>query len=209
MRILSVCSAFLFSALVAGALIAQDASGASTTGQETAAAATGEVSQDSSTAGSVIGRAKDIGKTLNENDTVKEISAGLLQPIYDLAQYMAHPWFYWSAFAVMVAGVVSFVGQLVFTKFLLLFKFKLNFQEILSDVLGLLISVTGLVLVTQAATQNSTFTQSPLAVVSAAAAGAIVGFVFYLWGQKTEFQASRDKGATSNPTPKQDRRPTM
>ena len=170
-------------------------------GQETDAqegAAQGTTSQEildkaKDTAGAAIDRAQDIGKTLNQNDTVKEISAGLLQPIYDLAQYMAHPWFYWSAFALMAAGVVSFAGQLVFTKLLLLFKFKLNITEILSDALGLLISLAGLVLVTQAATQNSTFTASPSAVVSAALAGLVVGFVFYLWGQKTEFQAARDK----------------
>jgi len=190
MRILAICGGLLFASLVAGVAMAQETGAADAAGQE--AAATGEVSQETP-AGSVIDRAQDIGRTMNENETVKEISAGLLQPIYDLAQYMAHPWFYWSAFALMAAGVVSFAGQLIFTKLLLLFKFSLNLTEILSDALGLLISVAGLVLVTQAAAQNSTFTSSPSAVVSAAVAGLVVGFVFYLWGQKTEFQAARDR----------------
>lgn len=141
--------------------------------------------------------AQDIGETLNQSKTVQEASAGLLKPIYDLSQYMAHPWFYWLAFAVMVAGVVSFAGQVVLTKLLLLLRLHLNFKEILSDLLGLLISLVGLVLTTQAATQNSTFTSSPAAVLSSAAVGAILGILFYFWGQGTEFNAAR----RSRPTP--------
>lgn len=141
--------------------------------------------------------AQDIGETLNQSKTVQDASAGLLKPIYDLSQYMAHPWFYWLAFAVMVAGVVSFVGQVVLTKLLLLLRLHLNFKEILSDLLGLLISLVGLVLTTQAATQNSTFTSSPAAVLSSATVGVIVGILFYLWGQGTEFHAAR----RSRPTP--------
>ena len=64
--------------------------------------------------------AQEIGDKLNQSSTVKEASASLLKPIYQLAQYMAHPWFYWIAFALMVAGVVSFAGQIVLTKLLLL-----------------------------------------------------------------------------------------
>ncbi len=187
MRNWLMVGAFVFSNCLAGTAICQEL-------------------EPAPTAGSVTERAQDLGQKLNESETVREISAGLLQPIYDLAQYMAHPWFYWSAFAVMAAGVVSFVGQLVLTKFLLLFRLKLNLREILSDALGLLISVTGLVLVTQAAAQNSTFTSSPSAVVSAAAVGAIAGLVFWLWGQKTEFQAANDKQPQA---PRRDNRPTM
>jgi len=46
-----------------------------------------------------------------------------------------------------------------------------------------------LVLTTQAATENSTFTESPAAVLSATAAGAIVGIILYWWGQSQEVQA--------------------
>lgn len=144
------------------------------------------------------GRLKDqvqeIGQTLNESGQVQEISKGILNPIYQLAEYIDIPTFYWLAFAVMVAGVVSFAFQLVFAKLLLLFKGSLNIKEILSDALGLVISLLGLVLTTQAATQNSDFPQSPLAVVSAAAVGALVGLVFYWWGQKQEFQAADGRG---------------
>lgn len=141
--------------------------------------------------------AQDIGQTLNQSKTVQDASTSLLKPIYDLSQYMAHPWFYWLAFALMVAGVVSFAGQVVLTKLLLLFRMHLNFKEILSDVVGLLISLVGLVLTTQAATQNSTFTSSPAAVLSSAAVGVVMGILFYLWGQGTEFNAAR----RSRPTP--------
>lgn len=135
--------------------------------------------------------AQEIGDKLNQSATVQEASASILKPIYQLSQYMAHPWFYWIAFALMVAGVVSFTGQIVLTKLLLLFSLHLSFKEILGDLLGLVISLIGLVLTTQAATENSTFTGSPAAVVSAAIVGAIAGLMFYIWGQSTEFAASR------------------
>ena len=61
--------------------------------------------------------------------------------------------------------------------------------EILTDGLGLVVSLVGLVLTTQAATENSSFTSSASAVLSAAAVGAIAGFVFYLRGQRQELQA--------------------
>lgn len=134
---------------------------------------------------------EDLGNTLNEFSSVQEASAGILEPIYQAAEFIAFPSFYWIAFALMVAGVVSFAGQLVFTKFFLLFKMNLNVKEILGDTLGLLISLVGLVLTTQAATQNSGFPENSIAVVSATAVGSIVGLVFYLWGQKQEFQAAR------------------
>ena len=104
---------------------------------------------------------------------------------------MAFPSFYWIAFSLMVAGVVSFAFQLVFAKFFLLFKMSVNVKEILGDFLGLLISVVGLVLTTQAATQNSNFAENSVSVLSATILGALLGFVFYWWGQKQEFQAAK------------------
>lgn len=137
-------------------------------------------------------RVDQIEQQLNQNPQVQKISAGLLQPLYDLAEYMSRPWFYWVAFMLMAAGVVSFALQLVLTKLVLLLRLKLRLSEIFSDALGLLISLAGLVMVTQAAAENSTFTQNAAAVVTAAGAGLVVGFVFYLFGQKTEFDAARD-----------------
>ena len=138
----------------------------------------------------------DMEKQLNEVEAVQEASAGILQPIYDVAEYMNFPAFYWVAFTLMTAGLVSFAGQLVFSKFFLLFRMSLSIKEILADALGLLISLVGLVMVTQAATENSaSFVQSPMAVVSATGVGVLVGLVFYLWGQRTEFDAARGAAA--------------
>ncbi len=134
---------------------------------------------------------QELGNTLNQSQAVQDASSQILAPIYQLAEQMSFPSFYWVAFALMVAGVVCFAGQLVFTKLLLLFKLNLNIKEILGDLLGLVVSLIGLVLTTQAATENSTFPENSIAVVSAAVVGALVGFVFYLWGQKLEFQAAR------------------
>jgi hypothetical protein len=104
----------------------------------------------------------------------------------------------------MAAGVVSFALQLVLTKLLLLAQLKMNLAEILSDALGLLISLVGLVLTTQAATQNSTFTASPAAVVSSAAVGLLAGFVFYIWGQRLELRAT-SRTVRAEPAPKERR----
>lgn len=160
------------------------------TSQETPQAISQETSQEDLTE-KLQEHAQEIGQTLNESETAKELSTGVLDPIYQLAEYMAFPTFYWVAFAIMVAGVISFAFQLVLGKFLLLFKGSLNIKEILSDFLGLLISLIGLVLTTQAATQNSTFPESPTAVLSATIVGVVLGLVFYWWGQKQEFRAAR------------------
>lgn len=154
-------------------------------------------------AGSIQNKVTEIGARMDQNQTVQEVSAGLLQPIYQLAEYLQFPWFHWAAFALMVAGVVSFALQIVLTKLYLLMQLKLNLQEILSDTLGLLISAVGLVLTTQAAAQNSNFTTTPSLVVSSAAVGAVVGFLFYLWGQRTELRAARPD---QKPVVVQDRR---
>lgn len=142
-------------------------------------------------------RVEELSSTLDQNPTVRDVSTGILDPIYRLSEYMAHPWFYWLAFALMIAGTVSFAGQLILTKFFLLFKLSLNFGEILGDALGLVISLVGLVLTTHAATEDKYFTSSPAAVVSSAAVGVILGVLFYIWGQNTEFRAARRRATTS------------
>ena len=131
----------------------------------------------------------EIAQRVDESEKAKKISAGLLQPIYALAEYLSFPAIHWVAFAVMVAGVVSFALQLVLAKFAVLLRFGLSLTEIFSDALGLIISLVGLVLTTQAAAENSSFTQSPAAVLSATIVGLLAGFVFYWWGQKQEIQA--------------------
>ena len=89
----------------------------------------------------------------------------------------------------MVAGVVSFALQLTLGKLMVLARLGFSPAEILSDGLGLAVSLVGLVLTTQAAAENSSFTSSATAVISAAAVGATMGFVFYVWGQRQELQA--------------------
>ncbi|MBX3419586.1 MAG: hypothetical protein KF851_18430 [Pirellulaceae bacterium] len=143
---------------------------------------------------------KEVGKKLDESPKAQEISAGILSPIYKLAENMAAPWFYWAAFALFAAGVVSYALQLVLTKLALLAQLKFNLAEILSDAMGLLISLVGLVLTTQAATENSTFTASPAMVLSAAAAGLVAGFLFFRWGHKLEVRAAKANQAVQNPS---------
>ena len=131
-----------------------------------------------------------IARTVDQDQRAKEVSAGILTFIYKFAEQLSFPAFHWVAFAIMVAGVVSYTFQLVLGKLALLFRGSLNLAEILSDAMALVISAVGLVLTTQAAAENSTFTQSPAAVLSATAAGAIVGLIFYRWGQRQELEAA-------------------
>lgn len=138
-------------------------------------------------------RAEEVARSIDESEQAKELTAGLLEPIYQLAEYMAFPAFHWVAFALLLAGVVSFLLQLVLAKLAVLTRMHISFTEIISDAAGLLISLTGLVLATQAAAENSTFTQSPAAVISAAVVGLIFGFVLYLWGQSQELKAVKGK----------------
>lgn len=134
-----------------------------------------------------------VGEMADQVDKIPEAqkaSAGLLQPIYALAEAMAFPSFYWIAFMLMCAGVVSFALQLVFGKLVVLSKMSLSLREFISDSVGLVISLIGLVLTTQAATENSNFTQRPASVLSAAIAGLILGFILYRWGQREEVDAA-------------------
>jgi hypothetical protein len=131
----------------------------------------------------------DVVEQVNQSAEAQNVKTNILAPIYRLAESFSFPAFYWLAFAVMVTGVVSFALQLVLAKLVVLSKFSLSPTEILSDALGLVVSLIGLVLTTQAATENSGFTTSAFAVISATVVGALLGILFYIWGQRQELQA--------------------
>jgi hypothetical protein len=145
-------------------------------------------------AAETLGDAKEeissLAKKVDADPSAKQISAGILSPIYGLAEHLSFPAFHWIAFALMSAGVVGFALQLVLSKLVLLTKMSFSFREILSDTLGLLISLVGLVLTTQAAAENSHFTQSSAAVISSTLVGILVGFILYRWGQSQEIEAA-------------------
>jgi hypothetical protein len=131
----------------------------------------------------------EISAQVDESPRAQEVKAGVLKPIYSLAESFSFSAFHWLAFGVMVTGVVSFALQLTLGKLVVLSRMSISPAEILSDALGLVVSLVGLVLTTQAATENSTFTASAFSVLSATAAGVILGFIFYMWGQRQELQA--------------------
>ncbi|WP_339748856.1 hypothetical protein [uncultured Rubinisphaera sp.] len=138
-------------------------------------------------------KSEEIAKQVDESEQAQEYSAGVLEPIYKMAEFMSFSWFHWLAFTFMVSGVVSFALQLVLAKLAVLMHGGFSLAQILTDSQGLIISLVGLILTTQAATENSTFTNSPAAVLSATAIGVIAGFLFYLWGQSEELQALRGR----------------
>jgi hypothetical protein len=140
--------------------------------------------------------AESIAADVDRSQTAQEVSAGILKPIYALAELLSFAAFHWLAFALMSAGVIGFALQLVLAKLVVLSKMSFSLREILSDALGLAISLAGLVLTTQAAAENSTFTQSPALVLSAAAAGILFGFIHYRWGQTAELQAAAGRKHT-------------
>jgi hypothetical protein len=132
---------------------------------------------------------EEITGRVNQSEQAQSVRAGILKPIYSLAEAFSFSAFHWLAFATMVAGVVSFALQLTLGKLVVLSRSGFSPSEILSDALGLAVSLIGLVLTTQAATENSNFTTSAFAVISSTCLGVIGGFVFYLWGQRQELQA--------------------
>lgn len=134
---------------------------------------------------------------VDESEQAKEVSAGILKPIYQLAEAISFPAFHWIAFSLMVTAVVSFALQLTLGKLMVLARLGFSLSEILSDALGLTVSVVGLVLTTQAAAENSSFTSTASAVLSATAVGVVAGFVFYLWGQRQELQAAEGRKRTA------------
>ena len=139
------------------------------------------------------GKVEEVAEKVDQSEQAQEVSAGILKPIYQLAETFSFPAFHWIAFAVMVAGVVSFALQLTLGKLVVLTRLGFSLAEIFSDALGLVVSVVGLVLTTQAAAENSSFTSSAAAVISATAVGALAGFVFYLWGQSQELYAVKGR----------------
>jgi len=148
---------------------------------------------------------EDIARRVDTIEEAQGASAGVLKPIYGLAEQLSFPAFHWLAFALMVTGVVSFALQLVLAKLVVLTKLGFSFTEILSDAVGLAISLVGLVLTTQAATENSDFTKSPTSVLSATAAGVILGFLFYVWGQRREVEAVEGRRARQHRQEKGDK----
>ncbi len=140
---------------------------------------------------------KDIAKEVDDSETAKETSAGILTPIYMVAEALEFPAFHWLAFALMLAGVIGFALQLVIGKLVVFAHLGFSLREILSDVLSFVISLFGLVLTTQAAAQNSTFTQSPFAVLSASLLGLILGIMLYFWGQAQEVEAVKGRTAAA------------
>lgn len=205
---LFVAFSFLILTLSSAVVSAQDDAARPPATNESAAAAENSETVPSkedppsteTTAPDVAGKAKElaaesevkvdeIATKIDQNETAKQATKGLLGPIYTLAEKLSFSSFHWLAFALMAAGVVNFALQLVLGKLVVLFKGSLNIREILSDTIGLIISVVGLVLTTQAATENSDFTDSPAAVLSAAALGVVVGIFLYRWGQAQEVNA--------------------
>ena len=131
----------------------------------------------------------EIAGRVNESEQAQRVRAGILKPIYSLAETFSFSAFHWLAFAAMVAGVISFALQLTLGKLVVLSRASFSLSELLSDALGLAVSLIGLVLTTQAATENSNFTASAFAVLSSSCVGLVAGFVFYIWGQRQELQA--------------------
>lgn len=193
------------------ATVEQQAGSSESAGAPTAAPAAEAPSQTPSVEADLAGKARElaaeaqtkvgeIAEKVDQNESAKKAAEGILGPIYKLAESLNFAAFHWMAFGLMAAGVVSFALQLVLGKLVVLFKGSINLREILSDAIGFIISVLGLVLTTQAAAENSTFTHSPAAVLSAAALGVVVGFMMYRWGQAQEVNAVT--GSRVKPEPK-------
>lgn len=186
MRLLSASVAMFLTVLCVSAVWAQ-APDAATAPAVTDAA---PVSPEAAALETAKTQVTEIAEKVNQDDRAQKVSAGILDHIYQLAERLSFPMYHWVAFALMVSGVISFALQLTLGKLFVLAKLSISPSEILADAQGLVISLVGLVLTTQAAAENSTFTQSPASVLSATAVGAVVGYLFYRWGKAQELAAA-------------------
>ena len=75
----------------------------------------------------------DVADKVNQDERAQAAAAGILKPIYQLAERFSFSSFHWIAFALMATGVVAFALQLVIGKLLLIFRMELDLGEILSD----------------------------------------------------------------------------
>ena len=53
-------------------------------------------------------KVEEIAQEVEKSEKAHEVSAGILKPVYALAETFSFPAFHWIAFSLMVAGVVSF-----------------------------------------------------------------------------------------------------
>lgn len=142
----------------------------------------------------------EIAEEVDASEEAQRASAGVLKPIYELAERLAFSGSYAIAFGLTVTGVVSFALQLVLGKLVVLTRRGFSITEILSDLLGLVVSLVGLIFTTQAAAENSSFTASAFAVLSSTAIGAVAGIFFYLWGQRQELDAVAGRNKQTSPS---------
>ena len=141
----------------------------------------------------VADKVSEVADQVNRDERAHELRAGILKPIYLLAEKLEGRPFHWLAFALMATGVVNFGLQLVLGKLVMLSRMKISLIEILSDGAAFAACLIGLVLATQAAAQNSKFTENSFSVLSATAVGAFFGLIFYWRGQSQEILAAKEE----------------
>jgi hydrogenase expression/formation protein HypC len=110
------------------------------------------------------------------------------------ADSLYRPWINWAMVAVGIALLTSHAGQLVVGKFWTLIRGKgFNVCEIINDLLVTAFSGLALPVVLLIPTGRGAFISSPLAVLSAAAVGLIIGVFLYTHGMKQEMLAGQER----------------
>lgn len=110
MNVVTLISSWLGAAVLSGSTLVQedavvDESAEAAGAIENAATQVAETGED--LPGQLQEHAQDIGDTLNNSATVQDFSAGILEPIYNLAEFMDFSSFYWCAFALPMAVLTS------------------------------------------------------------------------------------------------------
>ena len=72
---------------------------------------------------------EELTERVNQSEQAQRVRAGILKPIYSLAETFSFSAFHWVAFAIMVAGVVSFALQLTLGKLVVLSSSALVHQR--------------------------------------------------------------------------------
>jgi hypothetical protein len=126
---------------------------------------------------------------------VRNTSEKILSLTTQLDEFLQIPMFHQIVYSLGIAGAVSFTFQLLLTKLLVLLKGGFSIREIISDLTGLVFSLSVVVLTLRGGGRGIEFARHPGMLVGLTILGILFGLVHYRWAQQQEILAARGQHA--------------
>lgn len=131
----------------------------------------------------------------DEIPIVRNTSEKILSLTTQLGELLQIPMFHQIVYSLGIAGAVSFTFQLLLTKLLVLLKGRFSIREIISDLTGLVFSLSVVVLTLRGDGRGIEFARHPGMLVGLTIMGILFGLVHYRWAQQQEILAARGQHA--------------